>query len=208
MVDEWCLCMFIIADAIEDRFLIVLWIIMKIDDYPFNQWSLTWIIIEDTHDKNQSWLMNDEYGWYMLILPFLTSYIENYGWWMMIEDYWSLLMSIIEDYLLLLMTVDAWFSDDWIQMTIDNHWGLLTTVGESWCLMLDDWCMYTCTWYMRPFCLVYQEHRRCDSVADRIVPLTVVKNSKTNAILIWNMVPMSQSCGNSQQKNTLSFGGV
>ena len=28
----------------------------------------------------------------------------------MIEDYSSLLMSIIEDYLLLLMTIDAWLS--------------------------------------------------------------------------------------------------
>lgn len=37
---------------------------MKIDDFPFNQLSLTLKIIEDTDDKNQLWLMNDEYGWY------------------------------------------------------------------------------------------------------------------------------------------------
>jgi hypothetical protein len=35
---------------------------MKIDDFPFNQLSLTLKIIEDTDDKNQLWLMNDEYG--------------------------------------------------------------------------------------------------------------------------------------------------
>jgi hypothetical protein len=35
---------------------------MKIDDFPFNQLSLTLKIIEDTDDRNQLWLMNDEYG--------------------------------------------------------------------------------------------------------------------------------------------------
>lgn len=38
---------------------------MKIDDYPFNQLSLTWIIIEDTDDKNP-------YGWWMMNMADIT----------------------------------------------------------------------------------------------------------------------------------------
>lgn len=99
----------------------------------------------------------------------------------MIEDYLSLLMSIIEDYLLLLMTIDAWLSVmidyKWLLIIFEGYWLLLVNL-DAWCLMIGV-CIHLIGIRGHSAWSIKNQSAASDSVADRIVPVTVVKDSNT-----------------------------